>query len=240
MWYQQWKALDNDDRNPVRTYTIRKAEPENGEMTVEFVSHSNPGPAGTFAQQCRIGDEVVIIGPDASSRHSDLGIDFRPGPSRHLLLMGDETAVPAISSILEHLHDSAWQGSGLALTEVPRKSDFRTLRMPSHFRMYQTATDGHKGASLLERLKTLAASGAAGFTPDRDQTGERIADVEDLSDADFLWEVPPQGPDDGLYAWVAGEASMVRSLRRFLVGNLGLDRHRIAFMGYYREGKREI
>jgi NADPH-dependent ferric siderophore reductase len=24
------------------------------------------------------------------------------------------------------------------------------------------------------------------------------------------------------------------------VGNLGLDRHRIAFMGYYREGKREI
>ena len=40
----------------------------------------------------------------------------------------------------------------------------------------------------------------------------------------------------GLYAWIAGEAGVVTSLRRLLVGELEMDRRQVAFMGYWRRG----
>lgn len=41
------------------------------------------------------------------------------------------------------------------------------------------------------------------------------------------------------YAWVAGESSMVRAVRRHLVGDRGLDKRRITFSGYWRCGASE-
>lgn len=241
MWYQQWKALETSERNPVRTYTIRRAEPEKQELTVDFVIHAEAGPAGSFAQTCRPGDEAVVIGPDAQSLHSAIGIDFHPGVSRHLLLIGDETAVPAIAAMLEQLAQAHWEGSGLVVLEVPDAADALTLRTPHHFRVHQQARgERSRGACLMERLERLAASGEVSSAPDHARSAQREPVLDLDSDADFLWEVPPQAPDDGLYAWVAGEASMVRSIRRFLIAELGLDRGRIAFMGYWRQGRKEI
>jgi NADPH-dependent ferric siderophore reductase len=40
----------------------------------------------------------------------------------------------------------------------------------------------------------------------------------------------------GTYAWIAGESTVVTGLRRHLVNELGLDRGRVAFMGYWRRG----
>ncbi|MEV6976902.1 siderophore-interacting protein [Kitasatospora sp. NPDC093806] len=42
-----------------------------------------------------------------------------------------------------------------------------------------------------------------------------------------------------LYAWLAGEAGTVRSLRRHLIGDRGIDRRRIEFSGYWRRGASE-
>jgi NADPH-dependent ferric siderophore reductase len=64
---------------------------------------------------------------------------------------------------------------------------------------------------------------------------------------DLLWETPTYSalgeaaepvvaPVDGRYAWIAGEAGMVTTLRRHLVGELGMPRRRVAFMGYWRQG----
>ena len=39
-----------------------------------------------------------------------------------------------------------------------------------------------------------------------------------------------------VYAWIAGEAGVVTSLRRFLVKERGLGRGQVAFMGYWRRG----
>ena len=76
----------------------------------------------------------------------------------------------------------------------------------------------------------------------------QVADEEVDPD---LWETPaysssgedvdqPQrvlGHDaDGLYAWIAGESKVVTGLRRALVKDLGVDRHQVAFMGYWRVG----
>ena len=40
----------------------------------------------------------------------------------------------------------------------------------------------------------------------------------------------------GLYAWIAGESGVVTTLRRHLVREVGLARHQVAFMGYWRKG----
>ena len=60
-------------------------------------------------------------------------------------------------------------------------------------------------------------------------------------DAGILWEVPADEAvgraTSGPYAWLAGEAGMVKSLRRHLVQEAGLDRGSVAFMGYWRQGK---
>jgi NADPH-dependent ferric siderophore reductase len=56
---------------------------------------------------------------------------------------------------------------------------------------------------------------------------------------EIVWDVPA-GPDDsGIYAWLAGEAGAITRLRRHLVGELGIDRSRVAFMGYWRMGRAE-
>lgn len=41
-------------------------------------------------------------------------------------------------------------------------------------------------------------------------------------------------PDGEVFAWVAGEASAVRAVRRQLVGERGLDKRVVAFTGYWR------
>jgi NADPH-dependent ferric siderophore reductase len=56
-------------------------------------------------------------------------------------------------------------------------------------------------------------------------------------DDELLWEVPEAGAE--AYAWLAGEAGVIRTLRRHLVGDLGGDRKAVAFMGYWRLGHAE-
>jgi len=41
------------------------------------------------------------------------------------------------------------------------------------------------------------------------------------------------------YAWVAGESGVIRAIRRHLVGERGIDRHRVMFTGYWRRGATE-
>jgi iron complex transport system ATP-binding protein len=61
-------------------------------------------------------------------------------------------------------------------------------------------------------------------------------------DQEVLWKSCaelPSIPGRGVYVWVAGESGMVRAVRRYLVGEVGLDRTQVAFMGYWRQGSPE-
>ncbi|SEO11214.1 siderophore-interacting protein [Actinacidiphila rubida] len=69
------------------------------------------------------------------------------------------------------------------------------------------------------------------------------------ADADITWLLRPESPVDAVraaalpsgtpYAWLAGEASAVRALRRHLVGERGFDRTAVCFTGYWRRGTTE-
>ncbi|GAA1608875.1 siderophore-interacting protein [Actinoplanes couchii] len=102
-WYARWRALPPDQRNVLRTYTPAAIRPEAAEIDVDFVIHEPAGPASAWALAARPGDELVVTGPDARMGWTGYGICWTPGSARDLLIIGDETAFPAIRNIIGSL-----------------------------------------------------------------------------------------------------------------------------------------
>ncbi len=227
-WYQQWRSQPDDARNPIRTYTIRHADRHARELVVDFVAHGETGPASRWVSRASVGDPLLVLAPTHGTEVTG-GYEFRPGAARTLLLAGDETATPAIAAILESLPGDA---SGAVFLEVPSTADALPLHVPPGVTVSWLPRDeAEHGARLDEAVRSWAAAwvtahgGAGSPTP--------VDDPEDL------WDVPAAPTDPGLYAWLAGESGIITRLRRHLVGELGIDRSRVAFMGYWRFGRAE-
>jgi NADPH-dependent ferric siderophore reductase len=240
-WYQLWLDAPQERRNPMRTYTVRDIDPEGRELTVDFAVHGavgDLGPGAAFAATAALGDELVVVGPDGRSPHSRLGIDFHPGPARHLLLAGDETAVPAVCAILEGLGDDGARPWDVhAFLEVPETGDFLEVRLGEGIELTWLARGEVIGEALIGAMKRFCWENPGFMGLD---SGTSAAPLEDIDvDRELLWEAPEDMPGGDFYAWIAGEAGVVKTLRRLLVREHGVDRTRVAFMGYWREGRAE-
>lgn len=241
-WYPRWLAAEEDERNPMRTYTVRAIDPDARELTVDFAVHDGAGPGGSFPDTATLGQELVAIGPDSRSPLCGQGIDFHPGTARRLLLAGDETAVPAICGILEKLAGRAEELRDVhAFMEVPSADDPLPMDLPEGFHVTWLARDLPTGAPVQNSpIGDRLVDAVRGFARQYPRpAAERRQQLEDVDvDRDLLWEVPS---DDGtdFYAWIAGEAGVVKTLRRILVAEHGIDRGQVAFMGYWRQGKAE-
>lgn len=93
-------------RPPSRDYTPRRYDRQANELDIEFVLHGD-GPAVSWARAARVGDVLGLGGPRGSSIPPD-GLDW-------YLLIGDETALPAIARRLE---EAAAGECIIALVEV--------------------------------------------------------------------------------------------------------------------------
>jgi NADPH-dependent ferric siderophore reductase len=236
-WYAAWRELPDEMRNPIRTYTVRAVRQERREIDVDIVLHGLTGPASRWASTAEPGDALVILGPNAAHEGFHGGIDFLP-PRRsgRVLLAGDETALPAIANILEALPADA---QGCALVEVPHEGDAAAL--PSHpgvdVTVVARGAEAHGSA-----LVPLVHAKVDGMLEALDAELE-LDDVD--IDAGLLWEVPSDHAGHAaleeapLYAWLAGEAAVIKALRRHLVAERGMDRKAVAFMGYWRLGRSE-
>ena len=266
-WYRDWLAMDPAVRGSMRTYTVREARLDAvyPEIDIDFVMHTDghghAGPAAIWASKAKPGDPLTIIGPNNRAAHcitaeTYSGIEWRPGMAQRVLLAGDETAVPAISAILETLPSYM---SGHAFLEVPRAGDFMELTSPADIEITWLARGTATGRSrqhgqLLQEAvrKAVPVPGWVGITADDGGAGPEPDDVN--VDEDILWETPsrletsaasgsrnPHLPAGALpfYAWLAGEAGVIKELRRYLVRDVGIDRKQVAFMGYWRQGKAE-
>jgi NADPH-dependent ferric siderophore reductase len=87
-----WPSNDGDPPASKRTYTPRYLRPECGSMTIDFVLHGE-GRATEWAQTARAGD-VIWAGAVTG------GYDI-PDDLDHLVLIGDDTAIPAIGTVVE-------------------------------------------------------------------------------------------------------------------------------------------
>jgi NADPH-dependent ferric siderophore reductase len=232
-WYERWRALPDHARSPFRTYTVRAIRPLERELDVDFVAHGDGGPAARWLLGCAVGHELIIVGPDARSIHSAVGIDWHPGTATEVLLVGDETAAPAICSILESLPAGVVARAFIEIEDVADALDVRTTGAVT---LTWLARNGAATGTVVEsavRDWVRDHGSALTIAPARQ-------DLEDIDvDVELLWDSPEEAPGGHFYAWLAGESAMIKSLRRFLVSEVGVDRRRVAFMGYWRHGKSE-
>ncbi|WP_432565339.1 siderophore-interacting protein [Kineococcus sp. SYSU DK003] len=242
-WYTWWRELPEAVRPTMRTYTVRAFRPAtidtHAEMDVDFVLHGvqdgHAGPASRWAANAVVGDEAVLVGPSNPGTGRMWGVEWAPpATARTLLLAGDETAVPAVSAILERLPAGV---KATALLEVPHAGDLIDLSCAADLTVEWLPRNGsHAPGELLQARVHEVASALV------DEASSPV-DFEDVDlDTTILWEVPehaePAGPEC-LYAWLAGESGVVKALRRHLVRDVGVPRSSVAFMGYWREGRAE-
>jgi len=231
-WYTAWRALPEGERGPFRTYTVRAVRPAELELDVDFVAHGDGGPAARWLNAAMVGDEVTIVGPDARSIHSAVGIDWHPGTATHVLLAGDETATPAICAIIESL---APEITVRAFIEVPGAEDTFDLAA-AHDQAEVTWLHRGVDVPLEQAVREWAAREPRYFASALATATQELEEID--VDRETLWDSPEESAGE-FYAWIAGESAMIKSVRRFLVTETGIDRKRVAFMGYWRLGKSE-
>ncbi|MFJ9103503.1 siderophore-interacting protein [Streptomyces sp. NPDC102405] len=201
-WWQAWRELPDDLRAVMRSYTLRSLRRDPDEIDIDFVLHEPAGPASRWAARAAAGDRVQLLGPAVADNRA---IRFRPPEDTDLVLLwGDETALPAVSAILESL--PAGQRARVWL-EVRDAGDIQDL-----------ATEADAEITWLVTEETGAQCSPMALGALRDAQ---------LPDA----ERP--------YVWIAGESGCVKELRRHFVRERGIDRRRVTFVGYWRQGMTE-
>lgn len=104
-------------RRPLaRAYTVRRYDPRTRELEVDFVVHGS-GVATAWARGAGPGDRMHIAGPSVSR-----GL---PEDCEHLLVVGDETALPAIARLLEGLPADA---RGQVFVEIADSAHIQSVR----------------------------------------------------------------------------------------------------------------
>jgi NADPH-dependent ferric siderophore reductase len=177
--------LDLGGPEPVmRDYTPRHFDAAARELTLEFALHGD-GPAARWAAQAQPGQRVRIGGPRGSFI-IPLDYDWH-------LLVGDETALPAVARRLEELPAGA---QAWVLLQVPDPADRRALQSAAQVQL-QWLDDAD---ALLAAVRALALP-----------------------------------PGEG-YAWCAGEARLMATLRRVLVDEKGHPAQAIRAAAYWKQG----
>jgi NADPH-dependent ferric siderophore reductase len=88
-----WPA--GEARPAIRTYTVRRFDPAAAELDVDFVLHEGHGPAAAWARDAQPGSWVGVSEP---------GGRYVPDPAADFhVVIGDETALPAVATVLDAL-----------------------------------------------------------------------------------------------------------------------------------------
>ncbi|MEH1167014.1 siderophore-interacting protein [Micromonospora sp. CPCC 205539] len=179
---EQWPRL--------RAYTVRRWDPLSGELTVDVVHHGDEGLAGPWAAALRPGDPVHFVGPGGA---------YAPSPAADWhLLVGDESALPAIGAALERLPLGA---PAHVFVEISDAAEEQHLPSPGAVQL----TWLHRG--------------------DRPVGAALVAAVREL-------EFPP----GVVHAFVHGEATFVKELRRLLRVDHAVPADQLSISGYWRRG----
>ncbi|MDX3133785.1 siderophore-interacting protein [Streptomyces europaeiscabiei] len=208
-WWQAWRELPDDVRAVMRSYTLR-------------------------GLRC-----------DPHGGTTEIDIDF--------VLHGvePEAAVPAGPA-------SRWASAARAGDRVvllgPAVADNRAIRFrpPADTDLVLIWGDETALPAASAILESLPAGTRARVWLEVHHAGD-IQDLATEADAEITWLVRAEGAPPALdavraarlpsgelpYAWIAGESGRVKELRRHLVRERGIDRRRVTFVGYWREGLTE-
>src|ERR1700679_4014333 len=107
-------------RPATRPYTLRRADAQRQQVTIDFVVHGDAGIAAPWAAHAEPGDVLTMSGAGGA---------YRPDPDYDWhLLAGDESALPAICSALEALPADA---RGIAYLETSDPGEYLDAKPPA-------------------------------------------------------------------------------------------------------------
>jgi NADPH-dependent ferric siderophore reductase len=130
----------------LRSYTARRQDPSAGEVEIDFVLHGD-GPAASWAAAAVPGAVLGVAGGGSLGERA----------AGWLLLVGDETALPAISRILAAADPTA---VGVALIEVAGPEEEQPLPAPEGVAVRWLHRDG-----VVPGESTLLADAVAALEP---------------------------------------------------------------------------
>ncbi len=162
-----------------RIYTPRAFDPARGELVLDFVLHGH-GIAGQWAAHARVGEHVHLAGPKSSMPI--------PIAGRYLLL-GDETAIPAIANWLEMLPPQAAVRAHILISSPAARLDGMARPDAVEWHDYEP-TDTGAFRRLADQLDTdcfvWAAGERAGMTALQDHLSA-IGHPKDMTDLTNYW-----------------------------------------------------
>jgi len=228
-WYQTMLKLPKDERPIMRTYTLRGLRAAQKEADVEFVVHGETGPASSWVIHAQPGAALQLVAPNAECTEVSGGFEWAPPVDvQQVLLIADETALPAAVGILEQLASQPQPPAVQAFFEVPLQADCQDLSAFPFVQVHWLPREqGHHGVG--EAL--LAAVSAHVQIPASACASDQSLALQSL-DTTLLWE-RAESEATSFYAWVAAESSAVKALRRHLIGERELDRSVVNFMAYW-------
>ena len=234
-WRAPLRDMSPEQVPPMRSYTLSNLRAEACELDIDFVLHGVTGPATRWATRARAGDRLQIAAPNAAYPDDPGGYEWQPPQGmRKVLLIGDETALPAIAGILEALARHPDTPQVQAFIEVPEEADCQALICGPNTKVHwlpRASLGKQHGDGMLLAARELAS------LPPRRMQARACGALQELDlDNQRLWERASARHND-FYAWVAGESMAVMAIRRFFVNECGLDRKALTLMGYWKLGR---
>ena len=173
----------------MRTYTPLAVRPNAHEVDVDFVLHGE-GSASNWAAQAKVGQVLFLMGPGP-------GYPVDTAATHHLLI-ADDSALPAVETILAALPGGS---NAELLLEVISAEEERALISAANIKAQwlPRGTDHRLAGQPLERA---------------------------------LRSLPAIAADTKIY--LACEAAAMRSIRKLLIDELGVDRKQIVGRGYWK------
>ena len=182
--------LPDDERPVVRTYTLRHFDRQRGEVVVDFMMHSDHGPASLWADSARRGDKIGFAGP-GKPKLVDFDADW-------FLFAGDMSALPAIAANIERLPVNA---KGYAVLEIMDAQDKQNLPFPDGIQVHWmlNPTPSQSSAKLVDAVIDLpwlagspsvwvAGESSAVRAIRRYLVGERVIDRRRLYSSGY-WQI---------------------------------------------------
>jgi NADPH-dependent ferric siderophore reductase len=188
-------VFDPNRPRPIpRDFTPRRFDRAARELDLDFALHE-AGPATAWAAQAAPGQYLGIGGPRGSF--------VVPTQFDWHLLIGDETALPAIARRLEELPPGTRVATLIEVADPDARIEL-TTRADLYAQWRYRNESEHPGAALLLALRETYV------------------------------------PDGEGYVWAAGEATLMRAVRKLLCDERGIDKRRIRASAYWKRGEQGV
>lgn len=151
--WERYEQLPQEDRPVGAYYTVRRWRPDDRSLDLWVVLHGHDGDGERWARQATVGSPVALWGP---RRAYD-----PPDDTDSFLLIGDETALPAMAAILEQLAPSA---RATVLVAAEPGAERIELSSPAAVEQHWLAIDAAEPGRFSTRM--IEAIGALGLALD--------------------------------------------------------------------------